>query len=76
MYSHTKNNQNDNFRLFLCVLGQFIVWIHSVKFGEDSSLEPRAGRLSSFPGDGDGNGAEQIIVSCDDEYYDKGSDED
>ena len=74
MYSHTKNNQNDNFRLFLCVLGQFIVWIHSVKFGEDSSLEPRAGRLSTLSGEGGGD--EQIIVNGGDEYYDEDRDED
>ena len=53
------------FRLFLCLLGQFFVWIHSVKFGEDSSLEPRAGRLSSLSGDGDGDG---------DEHYDEDED--
>ena len=54
------------FRLFLCLLRQFFVWIHSVKFGEDSSIEPRAGRLSSLSGEGGGDG---------DEYYDEDSDE-
>ena len=62
------------FRLFLCLLGQFLLRVHSVKFGEDSSLEPRAGRLSTLSGEGGGD--EQIIVNGGDEYYDEDRDED
>ena len=38
-------------RLFLRVLGQLLLRVHSVKFGKNSPLKSGAGGLSTFPGD-------------------------
>ena len=38
-------------RLFLRVLGQLLVRVHSVKFGKNSPLKSGTGGLSTFPGD-------------------------